>query len=126
MATYSNIFIDQGTTFSISKSLSPTILQLTGYTAAGRIRKTYTSSPSSATFTIKGNNSNVPVLTDANHNTPYTIADTKIVISLTAAQTAALKAGRYVYDIELRKGDTITRVLEGQAEVTPRVTRSFE
>ena len=119
MATYSNIFIDQGSTFT--KTFSPAFA-LTSYTAAGTIRKTYSSSPANASFVIKGNKSELPII----DNSPFNNNDKRLVISLTAAQTSALKAGRYVYDIELRKGDTITRVLEGQAEVTPRVTRSFE
>jgi len=50
------------------------------------------------------------------------------VVSLTAAQTSAFKAGRYVYDIEIRKSSTgeVNRVLEGQVEITPRVTLSTE
>jgi hypothetical protein len=38
-----------------------------------------------------------------------------------------MKPGRYVYDIEIKNGadGTITRVLEGQVEVTPGVTRSI-
>ena len=47
-----------------------------------------------------------------------------ITISLTASQTNALVAGRYVYDVEITSGaGVITRVLEGQLEVTPGVTR---
>ena len=34
-----------------------------------------------------------------------------------------MKAGRYVYDVEINSGGTITRVVEGQVEVTPGVTR---
>ena len=43
---------------------------------------------------------------------------------LTAAQTNAIAAGRYVYDVEITSGEGIvTRVVEGQIEVTPGVTR---
>jgi len=42
---------------------------------------------------------------------------------LTNAQTNAMKAGRYVYDVEITSsGGTKTRVLEGQLEITPGVT----
>jgi hypothetical protein len=48
----------------------------------------------------------------------------KITLALTSTQTNALVAGRYVYDIEITSsGSAITRVLEGQLEVTPGVTR---
>ena len=43
-------------------------------------------------------------------------------------QTDALKAGRYVYDVELSYTDSadntiIERILEGQLTVTPSVTK---
>ena len=44
-------------------------------------------------------------------------------IGLTNTQTNAMKAGRYVYDVEITSsGGTKTRVLEGQIEITPGVT----
>jgi hypothetical protein len=48
-----------------------------------------------------------------------------VSIALTAAQTNALASGRYVYDVEITSsGGVVTRVLEGQVEVTPGVTRA--
>ena len=45
-------------------------------------------------------------------------------LSLTNAQTDALKAGRYVYDLMVTDGSgSKSRVVEGQATVTPGVTR---
>jgi hypothetical protein len=36
-----------------------------------------------------------------------------------------MTAGRYVYDVEITSsGGEVTRVLEGQVEVTPEVTRA--
>ena len=108
MATYSNIFIDQGSTFTMDVDLTSSVgsLDLTGHTAAGSIAKSYDGS-SKGTFSI--------AIDDAN---------TSLVVSLTAAQTAALKPGRYVYDIIIKETATgkITRVLEGQIDVTPGVT----
>ena len=51
-----------------------------------------------------------------------------MTLSLTNIQTDDLKAGRYVYDVELSfidsAGDTIVeRVLEGRVQVSPSVTR---
>jgi hypothetical protein len=51
-----------------------------------------------------------------------------ITLSLTNTQTDLLKAGRYVYDVELSfvdsDGDTIVeRILEGRIQVTPSVTK---
>ena len=108
MATYSNIFIDQGSTFSVDVDLTSSIgsLSLSGHTAAGSIAKSYDGS-TKATFQVDVDDTN-----------------TKLVVSLTAAQTAALKPGRYVYDVIIKQTSTgkITRVLEGQLDVTPGVT----
>ena len=110
MAIVSNLTVDQGSTFSASIDITDTennLLNLTGYTVAGQIRKTYDSS-TAVDFT--GSVSNAAL--------------GEVTISLTATQTNALIAGRYVYDAEITSaGGTVTRVLEGQIEVTPGVTR---
>lgn len=53
-------------------------------------------------------------------------ASGKISINLTPGTTAGIKAGRYVYDVEMYNTTTgssnVTRVLEGQIEFTPSVT----
>ncbi len=108
MASYSNLFIDQGSDFGFTIDLSagPSPVDLTGYSPRGQIRKSYTSL-SAIDFSI-------------------TIDDSDTLsASLTAAQTGALKPGRYVYDIEILSDDAtpiVTRVVEGQIDVTPRVT----
>ena len=109
MATYSNLYIDQGSDFNFTVDLTPTVgsTDLTSYTHKGQLRKTYTST-NAIDFAISINNTNK-----------------ELTGSLTAAQTGSLKAGRYVYDIEIRSGDAtpiITRVVEGQVDITPRVT----
>lgn len=111
MAIISNIVIDQGTSFSAEIDVSDNegnILNLTGYTAAGQMRRTY-SSTTATDFTA--------VVSSALEGT--------VKISLTPTQTNSLKAGRYVYDVEITAADgAITRVVEGQVEVTPGVTRA--
>ena len=42
--------------------------------------------------------------------------------ALTAATTAVLKPGRYVYDVLLSDGSEKTRVIEGSALVTAGIT----
>ena len=112
MATYSNLFIDQGSTFKFTIDLEKntgSALDLTGYTVRGQLRKSYTST-TATDFTIT-----------------IDVANTELDVSLTATQTNALKAGRYVYDIEIEDDSTpaeVTRVQEGQVIVTPRVTSS--
>jgi len=111
MAVYSNIVVDQGSSYTASIDVTDTDgdnINLTGYTAAGQIRKTYSSS-TAVDFATAIANPITGVLT----------------ISLTAAQTNAMKAGRYVYDVEITQTSSgaVTRVLEGQVEVTPGVTQ---
>ena len=80
---------------------------MNGYTAAAQIRKTYGSSSVSSTFS-----------TSIAENTG------QVTLSLTDTQTTALESGRYVYDLNVTSGGgQTTRVVEGQAIVTPGVTR---
>ncbi len=107
MATYSNLYIDQGSDFNANIDLTQTAgsLDLTGYTGAGTIAKSYDGT-SKGSFTV---------VVDS--------TDNELDLSLTAAQTAALKPGRYVYDVIIKSAaGVITRVLEGQLNVTPGVT----
>lgn len=108
MATKANLVIDQGSTYSTTITLTDddgNPLDLTGYTGAGQIRKHYTSSSYTA-FTV--------VIT------PLT---GEVTLSLTATQTSNMSAGRYMYDVELTTGGTVSRVLEGIVTVTPECTR---
>ena len=110
MAAISNIYIDQGTDFTVQVDCTDAegaTLDLTGYTHNAQIRKTYGSSSATATFTTANN---------GNGGT-----DT---LTLTDTVTAAIEAGRYVYDLTITDGSgTKSRVVEGQAIVTPSVTR---
>ena len=110
MAIIANLFIDQGTDFSVTVDVSDAtggILDLTGYSAAAQIRKTY------------GSSSKVDFSTST--GTP---SQGKVTMSLTDAQTSALESGRYVYDLNITSGGGVTtRVVEGQAIITPGVTR---
>lgn len=112
MATYSNLFIDQGSDFSFTLNLESAIgsLDLTNYTGRGQIKRNYTAS-TAVDFAITVNP-----------------ADGSLIVNLTAEQTRAMKATRYVYDIEIVSNDVparVIRVLEGQLEVTPAVTASL-
>jgi hypothetical protein len=110
-AGYVNIKIESGASFSIDMELNNadgSNLDLTGYTGACKIRKSYYS------------NFNVYSLTVVVANPP---TDGKIIISSTASETATFKPGRYVYDVEISSGSSVTRVVEGIAEVTPNATR---
>tara|TARA_E500000178_G_C16423185_1_gene488229 strand:+ start:39 stop:371 length:333 start_codon:yes stop_codon:yes gene_type:complete len=110
VAIISNLTIDQGTTFTANidcTAADDAALNLTGYTVAAQLRKTYDSTTSTAFTAIIAN-----ALTG------------RLQISLTPVQTGALAAGRYVYDVEITdQTGIITRVVEGQVEITPGVTR---
>ena len=110
MAALSNIYIDQGADFQTVISLTDSngdVLDLTGYTALAQIRKTYGSTTIAATFT-----------------TVLTTDSGQLTMSLTDVVTAAMDSGRYVYDVLLTDGSgDKTRVLEGQAILTPGVSK---
>ena len=106
-----NLQIDQGSTFSkqitVYETDGTTLQNLTGYTVASQVRKNYTST-------------NYTTI-NATNNDP---TNGVIVMSLTAAQTAALKAGRYVYDLQITAADgTVSRTIEGIITIKPEVTK---
>ena len=98
-----NLRIDKGTDFESTFDLTNadgTVFSLINYTATAKIRKHPTAS-SSTSF-----------------STTITAAQGKIVIKLTSTQTAALKAGRQVYDVIITDGSGVkTKVFEGTAMV---------
>jgi hypothetical protein len=106
MATYSNIYIDQGASYASVidvKDGNGLPFNLTGYISRGQIRKSYSS------------NQYVPFATSI--NTPLT---GKVSLSLIASQTRAMKAGRYIYYVEVyNSGGHVIRVAEGQVEINP-------
>lgn len=108
---YSNLQIESGSTFSVTKELNNpdgSNLNLTGATGACKIRKSYYS------------DFNVYPLT-VTIESPAT--DGNITISATSNQTTTFKPGRYVYDVEITNGSVVTRVLEGIVEVKPNATK---
>jgi len=111
MAVYANLSLDQGTDFSSTISLEGATgdsYDLIGYTIRAQMRKTYTSSRS------------YDFVSDITN--PLTGL---CRIKMGSEITSILKPGRYVYDVEVVSSDGIVfRVVEGQVDVTPRVTRS--
>lgn len=111
MANYSDINIDQGSSFSSIITVDDAnglAFDLEGYSARGQIRKSYAS------------------LTAVNFacviNDP---ASGQVAISLTSTTTRTLKAGRYVFDVEIYNiSNDVTRIAEGQVNVSPAVTHT--
>ena len=116
MATRADLIIDQGTTFSSTINISQsdgTLFQLNDYSARGKIKKSFSSS-TSVDFTCV-----------VNENSP---SQDTVTISLNSIQTASLNSGRYVYDVEVFTSDSpaiVTRIVEGQVEVTPSVSKTI-
>lgn len=116
MATYEEFTIDQGTDVAIELHLvdqAQAAKDLTNYSVAAKLKKTYNSDSDDTTnFTSIVSNASSGIVT----------------LSLSNSQTDALRAGRYVYDVELSFVDSdsntiIERVLEGRIQVTPSVTK---
>jgi|TARA_B110000977_G_scaffold195381_1_gene273704 hypothetical protein len=116
MAQFEEVQIDQGTDVTLKLELvdiDGNKKNLTDYSAAAKMKKTYNTSDSDATTFV------------ASVIAPET--DGVVNLTLTNAQTSLLKSGRYVYDVELSFVDSssntvIERILEGQITVTPQVT----
>lgn len=110
MAAFSEIVIEQGATFSSTITVEDTngdAVNLYSYTANSQMRKSYYSSTA---YTITS------VVTGT--------ANGEITISMTAANSALLSPGRYVYDVKITSPtDVVTRVVEGIVTVLPSVTR---
>lgn len=112
MATTANLYVDQGTTFSTIVDLENqdgTALNLTGYTVAGQMRKSYQSS-TAVSFVAS-------VYGDATNG--------QIRLQLAPSTTSGLRAGRYIYDVEItntNSGDKF-RVLEGIVILNPEITK---
>lgn len=110
-AGYQELFIEQGTTFTTTITLDDVYgvpYDLTGVVAKGQIKKSYYSTNPTASFIININN---PV-------------DGVINLTLPAANTANISAGRYLYDVAIKDtANTVTRVLEGTVNVLPQITK---
>lgn len=117
MATYEEFTIDQGTDIAIELHLvdaQGAAKDLNFHSVSAKLKKNYNS--------------------DSDDTTNFTsiiaspASDGIVTLALTNTQTDNLKAGRYVYDVELSfvdsDGDTIIeRILEGRIQVTPSVTK---
>ena len=112
MAAYVELYVDQGTTFNnvinITDDLTNDYVNVSGYTVTSQLRRSYYSANASANITC--------TITDAPNG--------EITLSMTAANTALIKAGRYLFDVRTVDRASITsRIVEGIITITPRVTQ---
>ena len=110
MAGFVELTLEQGANFNTVLDLKDSaggILNLSGYSVAAQMRKSYYSTTATS-FTM--------TISDA--------AAGQITMAMSAANTASVTPGRYVYDILLTSGSGIkTRIIEGIITVMPSVTR---
>jgi len=110
MATISNLFVDAGSDYSNIITVSSTNgqpLNLTGYSVASQMRKSYSSSTAYA-FAAS----------------VYDAANGKVRLQLSASNSSAIPAGRWLYDVEITSpSGTKTRVVEGIVTITPQITQ---
>lgn len=112
MSIKANLIINQGADFITTVTVTNDngdIVNLTGYTAHGQIRKHYTSTTAyDITVSFDDDRTNGQLYLEVFRET-----------------TTAMEPGRYVYDVELTDAtDVRSRLIEGIATVTPSVTRS--
>ena len=114
-ATNYNTTIDQGANWFINftyEDSTGTPINLTGYTAALQVRSD-ASSPT-AVLSLSSPSSGITI----------TGATGLVAVTASAAQTGAIDAGTYVYDLEITSSTgVVTRLVQGQIVVSPQVTR---
>lgn len=111
MASYVELYVDQGTTFNntinLTDDLTNAYINVSGYTVTSAMRRSYYSANTSANITC--------TITDAPNG--------EITMHMSAGTTANIKAGRYLFDVKMVDVAQITsRVVEGIITITPRVT----
>lgn len=110
MATISNLYVDAGSTYSNIITVTASngqALNLSGYSVASQMRKSYQSS------TYHSFNATV-----------YDAANGKIRLQLTDEQSEAIPPGRWLYDVEIEStAGARTRVVEGIVTVNPQITK---
>lgn len=112
MATINNLYIDQGTDYSTIVTVSTANgdpFNLTGFDVAAQMRKSYQSTKF--------------------HSFTATVIDAlagKIRLTLTAAESEAIKAGRWLYDVQIMREVTgpKKRVVEGIVVINPQITKT--
>ena len=119
-SNYEDITINQGTDVAVEIHLihdSGSAYDLTNHSVAARLKRRF------------GDSADDPDTVDFNTIVVNPSTAGIINLSLTNIQTDSMKTrGRYVYDVEVSYTDSdsnniIQRVLEGQAEVMPSVTK---
>lgn len=110
MAIIQNLYLDQGSTFSTDVTFrdnSKNSINIAGFAARAEFRNSYSTANS---YVLTCN------VTDS--------ANGVINLSMPYYETANVKAGRYVYDLEIYDGSVVTKIFEGLVVVNPEVTKN--
>lgn len=113
MATgYVELYMNQGATFNdiiyLTDDTTNTVVNIVGYSVESQMRRSYYQQNASANI--------VCAITDAQNG--------EITMFVSKANTANIKAGRYVFDVMLTDTENATnKILEGIVTVIPRVTK---
>lgn len=116
--------IEQGATtnFQINwTNESGSAIDLTGYHARMQLRTSYDNSPLiSLSSSLKSDGTGIN-LSGSNGVTPLESGSIGIYIS--AYSSSLLEFGEALYDLELVKGNEVTRLLEGRVKLSKNVTK---
>lgn len=114
MADIYNAIVDQGSDWYLTlqyKDSNGNPVNLTSYTAAMQLRQFFGSTDAALTLTTSS-------------GITITGATGTIAIHATATQTAAIAAGNYVYDLEIKSASNIvTRLIQGTITISAEATR---
>ena len=105
-----NFIVEQGATFTrqLTVKENNSVMDLTGYSVASKMRSTHDTSTVAGTFTCTVSNASGGIIT----------------VAMTSSVTADIEEGIYVYDLEITSGaGIVTRLLQGEVTVNPEVTR---
>lgn len=110
MSIIQNLYLDQGSTFVanlvyVDNRKNP--IDISGFAARAEFRSSY-STANSYIFTS--------TVIDAGNGI--------VNLSMPYYETANVKAGRYVYDVEIYDGAVVTKIFEGLIVVNPEVTKN--
>lgn len=111
MTDYVELYIDRGSDFSIVLNINDDDTNMAENTAGmivtGQLRKSLLSVNASANLVC----------------IPGQASEGEIIVSLDAANTANLKPGPYFFDINTRRDNTTSKLIEGVIYVTHTITR---
>lgn len=112
-----NFVIPAGTSWSQlinwKTGTPPVAVNTTNFSARMQLRSSYSSAAAAVELTSEINNGRIALTNSGN-----------ITLSLDPTVTSRIRAGDYVYDLELvSSGGQVTRLLEGTVKVTPEATR---